>query len=480
MSYSRIKPLVIALFGTLCFPHFASPQDTQQSEVPGIEQLLAGYLERDAGIKELVLKMRQTELERNRTGIEQGINVNLSTGIMRLMFSEETSSLDVVPRAELELPSLNGTNISISVPMTVGSGTAASFDVENAQIALSTELTTRAQKQRKLDLIKADRALLEAKRALNVQALTAEKLFFETLRSLYEHEADALSKEEEAYTKEIELALAQSQGYPPSSVRYRTVELEAAHAHRAAERQHHIFHRNLSIFARDCGAFMTKLPENVTELNIEEAGEFGQNDEKLRFAALESAKWQAYLGKMTRDAEGNFGLSAKGGFTAHNTYLTKRTSADIGLTLDWKGVGLSLGAELPLSGTNKTPAFTLSFNFNTRTQRLSTFQDAEKKIALEREALALTNAERNWEETVDAMREERADLIWEKTRSIEQHKLYRELANDTTAWYHRGVISESEWRKTSINEKRARYQILIAELAIRIHFINAALCFVED
>jgi hypothetical protein len=456
------------------------PAPVEDSEVL---RLLAGFLENDTQLKELAIKARQATISRERSGIENGFDITLSSGTMRLYAENGDAAFSVEPEASLSFPALNDTSLSVAVPVTVKSDTGDGgqpLTLENARLSLSTAIVSSSGKQRAVALQKADRALLEAQRALSRRAFSAEKEFYEALNALYDNAVQALTSEEEAYTKEIELALAQKQGYSASSVYYRTIQMEAADAHRSAEEQRRSLERKSAVFARSCGiASLAELPRSLPATKFEDR-EFGQDDEKSRFTEIESAQWNSYIGGLSRDAEGNLELSALGGVTANNSNLDKRISVDAGLSLDWKGLNLSAGTQVPLSGDDKSPAFTLSLGFNPGKQRTAALTEAEKILEAQMDALTLLNAEKTWEETVDSMRSERADLLWEKNRLAEQYELYRELALDTAAWYERGLVTESEYRKAVTNEQRSRYRILAADVKIRVHLINSALYFVED
>jgi hypothetical protein len=476
----RLNFLIIAVFCVLFNTGGLKAQEPD-ADKGGVLRLLALYLENDTELQNLALKVRQAEIGRDRTGIEKGFDLTLSSGSMHLYSVDGSAAFSVEPKADVSFPGFNSTSLSVSAPITLESDNAGQGVVlENTQVLLSTAIITSAGKQRKVDLLKADRALSEARRVLSNRGLSAEKEFYETLNSLYENIIQALTSEEEAYTKEIELALAQRQGYSPSSVYYRTKQLEAAEAYRTAQEQRRTFEHNTAAFARDCGlAALPALPEIIPAANLDELPEFGQNDEKPRFAEIESALWNSYIGGLSRDAQGTVELSAQGGLTAKNSRLNSTTSADAGLTLGWKGISLSALGQIPLSGAEKNPAVTLSLNFNVNKQRTAALSNTEKRLEAEIEALALKTAERTWEETVDLMRSERADLLWEKKRLEEQYELYRELAEDTTVWYERGVVSESEYRKAIANKDRAYYRILAVDIKSRIHLINSALYFVE-
>jgi hypothetical protein len=479
--------LRFAMLFTLCTVSGVNAEEPDQilsasGEDAAVLRLLAGFLENDTELQGLAIKAQQAGISRDRTGIENGFDLTLSSGTMRLYAENGDASFSVEPEAALSFPAFNDTSFLVSVPMTVNAGTGEqNLSLENTQVSLSTALINPTGKQRKVDVLKADRAATEARRALSRRALSAEKEFYEALAALYENAVEALTSEEEAYTKEIELALAQSQGHHPSSVHYRTIQLEAADAHRSAAEQRRSLERKTTVFARNCGiATLARLPESIPAADLEHQGEFGQDTEKSRFTEIESALWNSYIGGLSRDAAGNLALSAQGGVTTSNTHLDNRTSTDAGLTLGWKGLSISAGSQFPLSGNDKSPAFTLSLGFNAVRQRTAALTEAEKSLEAQMEALAVMNAEKAWEETLDSMRSEREDLRWEKNRLVEQHELYRELALDTAAWYERGIVTESEYRKAVTNEERSRCRLLAADVKIRIYLIDSALYFVEE
>lgn len=470
-------------FAAVLFAGYAAfAQSAGAEDAVDAARLLAGFLENDIQLKQLAIKAREAELGRKEAGIENGFDLTLSTGTMTLYAASDepgATAFSVTPQAELSFPQYNGAKLGVTVPVTVSSGGGNENDVavENAQVALSATLLGPAGKQRTVALLKADRAVLEARRALTRRGREAEKAFYERLRSLYVGAVEALELENTAYTKEMEMALALAQGYAPSSARYRTVELEAADARRAAQEQRRKLRREAGIFARDCGYAGDAdalMPLLLPEADLEGAPEFGTADERERFTEIEAAQWARHIGALSREADGEAALSAEGGFTANNTRVDGRMSADAGLTLSWRGLSLSAGAQVPVSGGGRT-AFTLSLGLNTGKQRRGALSGEEKALAAESEALALQTAERNWADTVDAVRAERADLVWERKRLAEQYALYRELAEDTAAQYRNGLVTESEYRKALTNEQRAWYQILAADAQNLIHLINTKL-----
>lgn len=484
-----MKPLVFILTLALAFaPRHARAENSATGEDDGfVLRLLAGYLNNDPQLQELAVRARMAETGRERAGLENGFDIELSSGMMRLYYRSAAANasggwiFSAEPKATLKFPMFNNTSVSVSSPVTFEANeTGRNASPEDVKISLSTDIVSSAGKQRKAVLLKAERALLEARRAISRRGLAAEREFYDTLRQLYESAIQALTFEEEAYTKEIEFAMAQRQGYSASSVYYRTLQLEAADAHRAASEQRRAIERNTASFARDCGIPIDALPEAVPKMDAENAPEFGREEDRSRFAEIESAIWNSYIGALSRSASGHLTLSAQGGVTAGNSYLGKETSADVGLTLGWKGVSLSVESQIPVSGPEKRPALSLSLAYNMNRQRLAPLDDAEKSLQAESEAIAFKTANRSWENAVDSMRTEREDLIWEVKRHHEQYELYRELSEETDEWFGRGAVTESERRKARANVERARLRILAADIRIRILFIDWSLKFTGD
>lgn len=446
---------------------------------PDVASLLAGYLKNDLELKELAVKLKQAEISRGRTQISNGLNVTLSTGTVYLNFDDAGMNVSGEPNAEVSVPAFNNTSLSVSAPLTMTPEDGASF--ENIQLSLSTAIIGPETRQHNVDLLRAERSFLEAKRALDRRSIGAERDFYNALRSLYDNSAQALSAEEDAYTKDIELAVAVKQGYAPSTLHYRTVRLEAEDARRTAQERRRALERELAEFARDCGAgSLASPPEAADDAALEESAEFGTDAQHALFTEIEKARWQSYIGGLSRDAQGNLDLSARGGVTLNNTRAGNGTSADAGITLGWKGVNLSAGAQFPLSGDKKNPAITLSLGINANKQRTAALDDAEKKLEAESEALALAAAERSWEDTVETMRSERSDLIWERKRLTEQKELYEKLAADTASLFRRGFVSESEHRKAQGNAERARCRLFAARVKARVHLIDAVLHLTES
>ncbi|MDR2601521.1 MAG: hypothetical protein LBC53_03595 [Spirochaetaceae bacterium] len=450
---------------------------------PSLRDLLDGFLKKDPRLKELEIEAARSGLNYRRAGVENGFSIDLSTGSSQLYFEDSDSVFSASPRAVITIPQLKDARIDFTAPFKAGGAASqdGGFAVEDVQLSLSAQILGDYSKTRKVTLLKAQRAFWEASRNLKKRAAAAEKEFYEAVYSLYEMENEALSAEETAYTKEIDLSLIRSMGYAPSSVRFRTAALEASSAHRSAGEQRRRFERELSVFARDCGfQSLSSLPSGVEPVNLEELEPFGSDEQKRRFSGVEKAEWARYIGGLSRSASQNWELRGEGGFTANNTRSQGGFTADAGLTLNWRGVSLSASASAPVSAGGGKPVFSFAVGLNSNSQRLSSLNDEEKRLEREAEEVALADAEREWEDAVEAVRIKRLDLQWERGRLAAQYELYRELLFDAETSFNEGLLSESDYRKAAVSEKRSRGELALSDIKSRLHVLESALYFVED
>lgn len=449
------------------------------AESSEVMTLLAGYLKNDLELAKRAVKLRQAEISGERTGIENGIDLTINTGQVYITFEENQSVVSASPEAIVKLPAINGMNISVSTPLTIDSKRSEPV-FDDTRFSVSADIIGTEAKQREISLLTAERETLLARRELQRRASEAEKQFYTALKEIYETSAQALSYEEDVFSKQIELAISKAQGYSADSVNYRTLELEVEDARRGAEQSHRLANRKLRRFARDCGVTaLEKAPEFLPEVDIETLDEFGREDEKSKFAALETANWQRFIGEKERAARKNFELKAEGDITLNNTHFERGTSAGAALTFGWKGLNWTIGGDFPVSGPKKYPALYFSLSFNSGKQRSSKLDKREDALKAEAENLEIRSALHEWEDLTASVRDERADLIWERKRLSLQFTLYSELEQNAELLYRRGLSAEADYRRAKTNRELARYRLLAADAKIQIHLIDCTLYFVK-
>jgi hypothetical protein len=444
-----------------------------------VRTLLAGYLENDTDLKILSLNIRQAEINLKKTEIQNGIELELSSGKFFISSTGGDSYFNVSPAAKISAPLINDSSITLSGYAAGGGDTNK---LENAGVSFSTAIISSSVKQYKLSQIRSERALKEAKRALLMRGKETEKNFYNALESIYGSAVAMLTLEDDVYTKNIELEAVKIQGYDPSSVRYRTIALEAAAKRREAEQAGREMLRKQAEFLNDCGApAQGDLPVIIPGVEIED---FVQRLDfsklpKEKFTQIENANWAHYEGMLEREADGNLSLNAQGGFTINNTdFSGKASSANAGLALSVYGLELSAGTEIPLSGEDK-PAFTFSVGINFNTARITALNEKGKNLNDERERLAIVKAHKNWEQTAISMEINKSDIIWEKQDRLEQLDLYKQLASDTEKYYKLGIVKESDYRNAASNTQRAFYQCLLTDIKMIKYLIDCDLYFSE-
>ncbi|GMO25347.1 MAG: hypothetical protein Ta2F_00580 [Termitinemataceae bacterium] len=451
--------------------------DNSDKNNDDIQILLSGYLENDITLKELAIQVRQAEIGMQRSKIQNGISLDLSTGQFFISTNDSGSVFSVSPNAKISAPLLNNSSISLSAD---ADNNEDGTNLENIKATFSTAIIGNGVKKARLAKIKAARVLQEAERALHKRSKEAEKDFYTALGSVYESAVSVLTLEDDAYTKDIELQSVKIQGYDSMSVRYRTVQLEAQSKRREALMQRREMDRKVLEFFKDCGAPEAQtLPVVFDDVSgLDDLADFSSLQQN-NFTDIESAKWNHYIGKLTRKADKTFELSALGGITLNNRNFNKTTSANAGLALSSAGVNVTTAIEIPLESAKK-PGFTFSVGLNLNNLRLSFLDKKDKLLTEESELLAIAKAEKKWSDTAFTMDTTRTTLLWEKQERAEEADLYKKLAADTTEYFKNGIVNESDYKNALSNAQRAQYQCLLTDIKIVKHLIDYSLYFTEE
>ncbi|GMO55826.1 MAG: hypothetical protein Ta2G_15340 [Termitinemataceae bacterium] len=445
-----------------------------------VSTLMSLYLQNDIGLQEAALKVKQAELELGRAGIQTGINLEVSTGQLWISADENGGTFKISPNAKVSAPLLNNTSVQAQAE---ASGNSEASTLNNVGVSISTAIITNNIKKSKITKIMAERALLDAERALHRRSLQAEKEFYTALSDIYTAAVSAFTLEDDAYTKDIELQLAKIQGYGENSVHYRTILLESLGKKRDSAMQMREFERKKSEFFENCGIVGGEIPNTILSADenainiLQTLSDFSdQNDDK--FVDINAAEWTHLINSLNRNADGDIELNVNGGFTFNNTSFDKTTSINAGLTFAWKGIAASLGTEIPISDVKK-PALTLSVGLTLNTLRLAAIKDSEKRLQYQSEMLGIAKAEKAWRSTILDMARTKEDLIHESREKTEQAELYKILEADTTEYYKSGMINESDYKKAKTSALRAAYQSLLSDIKIIQYTIEYRLYFVD-
>lgn len=498
------------LLGTIMAPQKIHPQQPQEEVTPqslpnktekklSLQELLAAYLAHHREIHSLMIQLEQQKLSNQSTKINQGLQINLSTGT----FSIGSSLIKTEPSLTISMPQWQNSYLDLTVPLqfnswdstanTSSSGGATNANkqgLQGATVTIGTEILGSSGKSAKLNLLKAERTLLEAQRRIQSQALTVEKEFYATIQELYSSYSSMLSAQDNVYTKELDLKTLQVQGYGTNSTRYRTAQLEVLSAQKNVDRHQRNLQRDLKLFAQKCGFtgdkdFSLDKFSSVTELMVATGIlEALPLEPAENFTSIESAQWSLSTTQMELEADSAVTLEAEAGYTYKNpsvaTGNSQSDTVNAALVMEALGGRLSTGVAIPITGDEKTPTAQVSLSWSPKDMKTQALQRQRNQLNLELAQLEIQDAQENYEETLENTILTWEDLIWNRQVALEERDLYQKLAEDTINLYNRGMTSQTEYQQALTNRTRSQIQCEIADLELMLHFISTKQLFVQE
>lgn len=301
------KVLGIFLFLHLNFFLFA------QSEYSALSKLLTGFLEEDLQLKKYVLEAKTSELDNSSTKIQTGINFSLSTGNVSVKLSDDSNSISVSPEVNLNIPSFANSKIELKLPLEIEKSETY---VKNGNISYSFDIFSSSTKERQIELLESERALILSERNVKKRALSAEKEFYEILQKLFNYAVTIYEKKSDYYDDSLALKVLQTQGYSTTSAKYRQVYLKVQSDEREIKEKIRILVRETANFAFKCGV------EFNSESTFEEVLDFLPNKiplsksenildyKKEKYSKIESELYNQKLASLKREAKKDLTLSA--------------------------------------------------------------------------------------------------------------------------------------------------------------------------
>ena len=482
--------------------------------------LLFGYLKNDLTLQKYTLTAQSKALDYDSAKISNGIALTLSTGTVKIQSSADGTKYTFTPSASLALPELNDTKLTASLPMTKKSGYESANNIEengtfldNGSIKLSTGIVTSAPLKRKITLLQAERAYIEAERAVQNQALTVENEFYTNLKTLYNYATKVLTARNDLYDDEIDLKVLTAQGYSKTSTSYRRKYLEIQSDRRNVFESLRKLERETAIFAVKCGAEYEQVfsPENFEKMKPEEIGNAafesvmaflpaeipGVEMEDVRsyksedYTKTENAVWSKYISDMKRKTDYSLEVGAYGGYTFNET-SSKFDTVDGGITFDWRGISASAGVSLPTgqnlfplnastSGqTSKSPVYTFSLTLTPNTWRLASIDKKQDELNEKIDEITVKSAADDYDTAVLDKLTERGDLRWSGKSYAEEYEMYSQLEYDMDKWLAQGSVTESDYLDAANSREKARMNLLINAVEKIIYNNNVKLMFVRE
>lgn len=440
------------------------------------ESLLESYLSTDRTYKEVALQYEQALLAFQKTQIQNTFNFSFSTGSAQFDIDKDGSRLSFSPSLSLDIPELQNTRLEAKTSLKVPIQDDSSFGVNNASLSLSTDLISSAKKNRELTLKKARESLDEAKRKKDSKSLSLKKEFLQALKSLFSLQTNLLTQEENALTKERDLALLKAQGFEEASAKYRLAYLSWQTALRTYEEAKRSFEKELLDFSKRCAV-------DRVDINIKIPNEalFSIHDfSKTEFSTIRSSLLSYENNRLLNEAKTPFqlGFNAAYGFSQ----LEKKDEIEIknnlstGISFKKGGLSASFGLQNDLDDLDIL-GFTFSLGYSFSEQKLSKLSGEEDFLQEKILALAIENAESIYESALIEKDKQKDDLLWQLSKTKEHESLYANLADDMKSWFEKGIISETEYKQAVANHLKAGTELRIAEIDCLVYNIDIALLF---
>lgn len=482
-----MKRIFVLLILCLLFNLFAQETPVQSDDENALYKLLMGYFQNSLTLQELSGNVEKAILNTKSSEISNGMNIALSSGTIAFSFGDG-GTFSFVPNASLTIPAAQNLKFTASSNVSVKNGDS---DIKNTSLGVSVDVYSGVREQREIALLKSERALLEAQRALQNGFVNMETEFYTKLKNLFEIVAKIVAAQKSLYEHSLEFEQLRVQGFTSTSSKYRLKQMEVSSDQHDVEICRHELERETKIFAQECGIeynfadAMDFLPTEIPELEIVNVLDFKEDD----FTEIEKAVWTNTINSKTRHANKAFTVSVNAGYTFANTLNSFMTNAmeygdtvDVGSSLAWHSTGLQVsgGVSLPTNSENFNPLYKLSFSLVPNQFRLAAVQKKSDSVDESLEFVAIESARKKYKTSVVAQQSSLEELMWAANTNAESFETYSQLESDTASWYQRGIITESEYRSAQVNKENYRIKILINALDLIIYNNKTMVLFNRD
>ncbi len=456
------------------------------------EPSLSGFLENDLELKKLALEVKKSALEQEKTSIENGIDVSLSTGTANFRFNGQNTSVSFNPSAKFSVPQAANLSVSASSKIKITDGSNNSADTS---ISFGVDLISGATLERKVSLIKAERAFLEAKRKLQNRALEAEKEYYTKLKQLFQTASEISSAKNTLYEDTVTFEEVKAKGYSKTSAKYRQAELKVLSDTHDVETKIHDFEHDCAVFASECGTsfFSAQNTQNSKETNstdflpqtipITEAIDI-LSFEKQFYTKIENAVYEHKIAEMERAAEKDFSLSASGGYTFKNsnTSFSDNSSGsdtiDAGISATFKGISVETGIHIPSDGS--APTYSAGATVKPNSFKTAKIKNKTNSYNNEEELLAIKSAEKDYETDIVDKQTELNDIKWSKQTNTKTFDMYKNLTDDMEKLFAQGIVRETEYLDALANKELYKFKLLMNDIDLIIYNNSTKLLFCRD
>lgn len=455
------------------------------------EPSLSGYLENDIELKKLALEVKKSSLEQKKTSIENGVDISLSTGTAKFRFNGQNTSVSFNPSAKIAVPKASNLSVSASSKIEITDGNSNSADTS---ISFEIDLISAAPLKRKIQLLKSERSLLEAKRNLQNRALEAEKEFYTKLKQLFQGAGEISTAKNNLYEDTVSFEEIKAKGYSKNSSKYRQAELKVLSDRHEVETKIHDFEHDCAVFASECGvsfysgtaedkknglSYADFLPRQIPPAEPVNILDF----EKEFYTKIEKAVYEHKISEMERSAEKDFSLSANAGYTLKNSNAIfndaeEPDTIDAGISAAFKGFSVKTGIYIPADGSS--PVYSAGASIKPNSFRTAKIKKQSDSCSREEEILSIKSAEKDYETDIVDKQTELNDIKWSKQTNEKTFDMYKNLAADMEKLFAQGLVRESEYLNAEANKELYGFKILINDIDLIIYNNSTKLLFCRD
>lgn len=455
------------------------------------EPSLSGYLENDIELKKLALEVKKSSLEQKKTSIENGFDISLSTGTAKFRFNGQNTSVSFNPSAKIAVPKASNLSVSASSKIEITDGNSNSADTS---ISFEIDLISAAPLKRKIQLLKSERSLLEAKRNLQNRALEAEKEFYTKLKQLFQGAGEISTAKNNLYEDTVSFEEIKAKGYSKNSSKYRQAELKVLSDRHEVETKIHDFEHDCAVFASECGvsfypgtaedkknglSYADFLPRQIPPAEPVNILDF----EKEFYTKIEKAVYEHKISEMERTAEKDFSLSANAGYTLKNSNsifndAEEPDTIDAGISAAFKGFSVETGIYIPADGSS--PVYSAGASIKPNSFRTAKIKKQSDSCSREEEILSIKSAEKDYDTDIVDKQTELNDIKWSKQTNEKTFDMYKNLAADMEKLFARGLVRESEYLNAEANKELYGFKILINDIDLIIYNNSTKLLFCRD
>lgn len=474
------------IFSLLFFPLSLLP-----ARELSLADYLNGWLENDRDIKNAALNLQKAQLSAENAAITNGFDINLSTGTMRLTLNGDKTSFTLSPQVEAKLSEVRNLSLSAGTDISISSDSK----ISNASLKAAIDILDTNKEKRQLSERKTLRSVLESKRNLENRIQTAEKSFYQNVKSLLKAHSSIISSQTSLYSDTVSFEKIKAQGYASTSSTYRLAEMKVRNAQHSIETSQRSLNHDYEIFLLKCSInpdkkgksldtsfdeFLSIVSESFENLKIKNIEDY----KKENYKDIEKALWDQEINSLSRNAEKNYALKGSAGYTFNNTNTKDGSgknsdSVDAGLSSYVLGMNINAGVSIPVNPA-ASPAFTAGISFNPNTLKKQKLTAKENIISEQGDVLSLETALHNYSITLADKKQSLEDLLWEKNSIEENLAMYTQTEKDMKKYLDYGIINQSEYLSAKTNKQKYESESLVNKLDMIIYNCEIESLFYGD